>query len=269
MTGFTGSARLLRLALRRDRLTLPAWVLGMGAFVAVTTALFDDRFATNPVLLEQDTRIVVENPGMRVLGLVTGASVGGYTLHRDALTLAVLAAMMSVLAVVRHTRQSEELGREEMLGAVVVGRYASLAAATAVTLAANVALALTIALGLVVAGQPVAGSLVGGASIGVVGVFFTRSGCSDVAAVVDQPRGDRPRERRTGRSVRARGPRQHDGDGGRGGSAGDQRLAGVAVAHRLGPADATVRRQPLVASVRGRPGPGRALRDGGRPRRPA
>ena len=181
MTGFTGTVRLLRLALRRDRLTLPAWILGMGAFVAVTTALFDDRFSTNPGLLEQDTRIVVENAGMRVLGLVTGASVGGYTLHRDALTLAVLAAMMSVLAVVRHTRQSEELGREEMLGAVVVGRYASLAAATAVTLAANVALAVAIALGLVVAGQPVAGSLVGGASIAVVGVFFT-----GVAAVTSQ-----------------------------------------------------------------------------------
>ena len=69
-----------------------------------------------------DTRVVVENPGMRVLGLVTGASVGGYTLHRDALTLSVLAAMMSILTVVRHTRQAEELGREEMLAAAVVGR---------------------------------------------------------------------------------------------------------------------------------------------------
>ena len=42
---------------------------------------------------------------------------------------------VTVLAVVRHTRQSEELGREEMLGAGVVGRYASLAAAVLVALA--------------------------------------------------------------------------------------------------------------------------------------
>ena len=34
---------------------------------------------STPQLLAPDTRIVVENPGMRVLGLVTGPSIGGYT----------------------------------------------------------------------------------------------------------------------------------------------------------------------------------------------
>jgi ABC-2 type transport system permease protein len=181
MSGFTGTVRLVRLAWRRDRLVLPAWILGMAAFLAATTAMFDDSYSTHPELLEPDTRIVVENPGMRVLGLVTGASVGGYTLHRDALTLAVLAAMMSVLAVVRHTRQAEELGREETLAAGVVGRYASLAAAVIVTLAANVVLALALGFAMTITGQPVAGSLVAGASIALVGVAFT-----GVAAVTSQ-----------------------------------------------------------------------------------
>jgi ABC-2 type transport system permease protein len=181
MSGFAGTVRLVRLALRRDRLTLPAWILGMTVFLAATTAMFADSYAKHPQLLEPDTRIVVENPGMRVLGLVTGPTVGGYTLHRDALTLAVLAAMMSVLAVVRHTRQAEELGREEMLAAGVVGRRASLAAAVLVAVLANVALAVLLALGMVVAGQPLAGSLVGGASVAAVGVAFT-----GVAAVTSQ-----------------------------------------------------------------------------------
>jgi ABC-2 type transport system permease protein len=181
MSGFAGTLRLVRLALRRDRVTLPAWVLGMTAFLTATTAMFADSYARHPQLLEPDTRIVVENPGMRVLGLVSGPTVGGYTLHRDALTLAVLAAMMSVLAVVRHTRQAEELGREEMLAAGVVGRRASLAAAVLVALLANVVLAVLLAVGMVVAGQPFAGSLVAGASIAVVGVAFT-----GVAAVTVQ-----------------------------------------------------------------------------------
>jgi ABC-2 type transport system permease protein len=181
MSGHTGTMRLVRLALRRDRFTLPAWILGMAAFVAATTALFQDNYTKHPDLLQQDTRIVVENPGMRVLGLVTGPTIGGYTLHRDALTLAVLAAMMSVLTVVRHTRQSEELGREEIVGAGVVGRYASLTAAVVVALAADVALAVMLALGMVVAGQPPAGSLVAGASIAVVGAVF-----AGVAAVTSQ-----------------------------------------------------------------------------------
>jgi ABC-2 type transport system permease protein len=181
MKNFTGTMRLVRLALRRDRITLPAWIFGMAGFLAATTAMFADNYAKHPQLLELDTRIVVENPGMRVLGLATGQSVGGYTLHRDALTLAVLAAMMSVLAVVRHTRQAEELGREEMLGAGVVGRHASLAAAVLVALAANVMLAVFLGLGLVVAGQPAAESLAAGSSIALVGVAFT-----GVAAVTAQ-----------------------------------------------------------------------------------
>ena len=55
--------------------------------------------------------------------------------------LAVLAALMSALAVVRHTRQNEETGRAELVGAAVVGRYAGLAAALIVTVGANIVLA--------------------------------------------------------------------------------------------------------------------------------
>jgi ABC-2 type transport system permease protein len=181
MNGFVGTMRLVGVALRRDRFTLPAWILGMAGFLTATTAMFEEQYSKHPSLLEPDTRIVLENPGMRVLGLVTGADVGGYTLHRDALVLAVLAAMMSVLTVVRHTRQAEELGREEMLRAGVVGRYASLAAAVIVALAANLVLAALLGLGMVVGGQPAAGSLVAGASIALVGGAFT-----GVAAVTSQ-----------------------------------------------------------------------------------
>ena len=181
MSGFTGTIRLVRLALRRDRITLPAWILGMAAFLWATTAMFADNYAKHPELLRPDTMMVVENPGMRVLGLVTGPSVGGYTLHRDALTLAALAALMSVFAVVRHTRQAEELGRSELLGAGVVGRYASLAAAVTVALAANVVLAVLLGCSMILAGQPATGSMVAGASIALVGVAFT-----GVAAVTSQ-----------------------------------------------------------------------------------
>ena len=42
MSGFTGTIRLVRLALRRDRITLPVWILGMAAFLSATTAMFAD-----------------------------------------------------------------------------------------------------------------------------------------------------------------------------------------------------------------------------------
>ena len=37
----------------------------------------------------QETELVANNPGMRMLGVVSGASVGGYTLHRELLARGV------------------------------------------------------------------------------------------------------------------------------------------------------------------------------------
>ena len=172
MNGLAGTRRLTRLALRRDRVILPAWIFGLAFFMGATSALFARDFADKQHLTEETT-IVATNVGMRLIGLTSGPSVGGYMLHRDYVTVAVLAALMSTLAVVRHTRQNEELGRAELVGAAVVGRYAGLAAAVIVTVAANVVLWLALALGMVVAGLPMAGSLLAGAAVAGVGLAFT------------------------------------------------------------------------------------------------
>ena len=143
---FAGTRRLLRLAVRRDRVTLVAWAAGMAMFVAATTAMFGQSLARQADLV-RETQMVATNAGMRLLGLTSGPSVGGYLLHREYVTLAVLAALMSMFAVIRHTRQNEELGRAEILGSTVVGRYADLAAGVVVAAAANVLLALLVARG--------------------------------------------------------------------------------------------------------------------------
>jgi ABC-2 type transport system permease protein len=171
MNGLTGTRRLCRLALRRDRAVLSSWILGLTSFMAAITAMSVDGLATREDLV-QETQLMARNPAMRMLGLASGPSIGGYTLIRGYVTIAILAALMSTMAVVRHTRQNEELGRAEMLGATVVGRYASLAAAVLVAAASNIVLALLLGLAMVVNGQPVAGSLAAGASIGGVGLVF-------------------------------------------------------------------------------------------------
>jgi ABC-2 type transport system permease protein len=171
MNALTGTPALIRLALRRDRFTLPAWILGLAGFTAGTTAMSAHGFPTRADLV-QATTIMATNPGMRLLGLASGASVGGYAMIRDFLSLAVLAALMSTFAVVRHTRQSEESGRGDLLGAAVVGRQAPLAAALAVAVAANVALAGAVGLAMILTGQPAAGSFTAGAAVAAVGVSF-------------------------------------------------------------------------------------------------
>jgi ABC-2 type transport system permease protein len=171
MNALAGTARLTRLALRRDRFTLPLWALGLAGFTAATTALWA-RDLNNPADLAHEMGVAATSPGIRMLGLASGPSVGAYAMVRDFVLIAVLAALMSTFSVVRHTRQSEETGRAELVGAAVVGRHAGLAAALLVTLGANVLLAVLLGLGMVAAGQPVAGSFTAGAAVAAVGVAF-------------------------------------------------------------------------------------------------
>ncbi|HET8641826.1 MAG TPA: ABC transporter permease, partial [Pseudonocardiaceae bacterium] len=171
MNALTGTATLTRLALRRDRVLLPAWVLGLAAFAASTAALWADGFA-NPADLIKETQVTAASPGIRMLGLASGATVGGYAMVRNFVLLAVLAALMSTFAVVRHTRQGEETGRAELVGAAVVGRYAGLAAALVVAVAANALLAAALGLALAAVGLPAAGSFTAGAAVASVGVAF-------------------------------------------------------------------------------------------------
>jgi ABC-2 type transport system permease protein len=172
MNALAGTGRLLRLALRRDRFLLPAWILGLTVFLATTTYMSAAGLPTQADVVTE-TQFMAQNPGMRLLSLSAGASVGAYAMSRSYLTLAILAAVMSTLAVVRHTRQSEERGRDEFLRAGVVGPSASLAAAVLLALAANVLLAPLLGLAMMVNGQPAASSIAAGAAIASVGVAFT------------------------------------------------------------------------------------------------
>ena len=79
--------------------------------------------------LVDETELFASTPALRIFGVASGASEGATTMIRGYLLLAVLAALMSALTVVRHTRQNEETGRAELVGAAVVGRHAGLAAA--------------------------------------------------------------------------------------------------------------------------------------------
>ncbi|MFA1542885.1 ABC transporter permease [Actinomadura monticuli] len=180
ISALTGMVPLTRLAFRRDRIVLPAWVLAMGALLASFTAMFATGMPTHQDVV-QEAEMMAGNPGMRMIGMASGATIGGITLIRGYAALAVMAALMSTLAVVRHTRQNEETGRAELVGAAVVGRYAGLASAVMVTVIANVALMVAMALAMAGNGQPVAGSVTAGVSFGAVGIVF-----AGVAAVTAQ-----------------------------------------------------------------------------------
>ncbi|WP_030621429.1 ABC transporter permease [Streptomyces sclerotialus] len=175
-----GTGALLRLALRRDRLMVPLWVLLLGLTVAGLTGPFEALYDTAAKRAEL-AQSMNANTSMRALyGPVFGDSIGGLVTWRMAGFGAVLAAVMSLLIVVRHTREEEETGRQELLSAAVVGRRAPISAALLTALLANAALAMVITAGLIESGQPVAGSLALGLAVGGCGMFF--AGVATVAA---------------------------------------------------------------------------------------
>jgi ABC-2 type transport system permease protein len=180
MNALAGATTLTRLALRRDRLSIALWVLSLAGFLAATASLWA-RDLRDPAVLVAENRVAAANVGIRMLGLASGSSVGAYAMVRDFLLIAVLAALMSVFTVVRHTRQSEETGRAELVGAAVVGRHAGLAAGLVVAVFANVVLTVAVAFAMIGVGQPVLGSFMAGAAVAVVGVSF-----AGIAAVTTQ-----------------------------------------------------------------------------------
>lgn len=178
MSTLARTGTMTRLALRLDRVRLPLWVLVIGAMPAATAANYQKLYPTEASL--DVVRGVVDTPALVALGgPLFEVSIGALTAWKIGVTAYILAALMSIFTVVRHTRAEEETGRLELLGATTVGRAAPLTAAL-LTAAANAGVAVVSAAGLVAVGLPVAGSIALGASAGLFGAAL--GGVAAVAA---------------------------------------------------------------------------------------
>lgn len=171
---FAGTGTLLRAALRRDRIRLPLWVLGISAFApyghAVMQVANPDPQALADYVRLMDTPMVALFTGP-VFGLgqatVERAMVSSYLLE-----FLLAAGLMNILAIARHTRAEEQTGRAELVRAAAVGRQAPLSAALLLALAADTALAGLLAAFLAAAGYPAGSALLLGAAVGATGLVF-------------------------------------------------------------------------------------------------
>lgn len=166
---------VLRLALfqaRRDRVTLPVWIMGITLLGFATSSAvviqFGDEASQAAILT-----LAASNPAFLFLrGVPDGTGVGAVVFFQGFAFTAVLAGLMSTFLVVRHTRTDEELGRAELLGAVPLPRVASLAATLVLGTVANLLLAVFLAAGFVAAGLELPGAAWAGAAVGAVGACF-------------------------------------------------------------------------------------------------
>ncbi|BCJ44075.1 exporter of polyketide antibiotics [Actinoplanes ianthinogenes] len=175
----TGTGKLLRLILRRDRMILPLWVLLLGILPQVYIAGFQKLFTTDAERLAY-AHVSASNAGFTGLyGPLSGDSLGELVVWRAGF-VPVMIGLAALLTVIRHTRAEEEAGRSDLIRATVVGRWAQLAAALLVTMTGCLVMGLIVTASMIGAGEPAGGSVAFGALFTLSGWLF--AGVAAIAA---------------------------------------------------------------------------------------
>ncbi len=182
MRALAGVGPLTGLALRRDRIMLAAWIYVLTAWAVGTAYSLKKLYPT--VAAQQRFAATVAHNSLFVAlyDPLFGRSLGALTAWRISSPTALLAGLMSVFIVVRHTRGDEEAGRLELVGAAAVGRQAALASALVVAFGACLVFAALTVAGLIFLGLPAAGAFGLGLAIASAGWVF--AAVSAIAAQV-------------------------------------------------------------------------------------
>ena len=179
MTSLVGTGVLLRFNLRRDRLMIPVWVAVNALMVLSMPNTLKGLYGTEAERTDLLHQVATNSSFRALIGPVFDDSLGALTAWRVGVYAGALAAVTGLLVVVRHTRDEEESGRQELIASGTVGRRASLTAALLAAAVANAVLALLVAGGL--AGQGAAGAVAFGLGLAGVGMVF-----ATMAAIVAQ-----------------------------------------------------------------------------------
>src|SRR5246127_4623746 len=179
-SNFSGTLGMLRLYLRRDRISLPLWVLLLSLPLATVYVGSIEKVYPTAAARAEFAATIMASPAQRALyGQIYNDSLGAVGIWKAGM-FHVLIAVAVILTVIRHTRADEETGRTELMDSTAIGRYASLTAALILSFGASIATGAIGAAGLLTP-APAGGSLAFGAALTGSGLVFTA-----VAAVTAQ-----------------------------------------------------------------------------------
>lgn len=172
MNAGAGTWTLVQLALRRERIAAPVWIVLVVFLLLGQAQRYIELLPTGQARQAFAEAAASNQVLVAFAGQVYGTSVGALTVWRNGDTATTLLALMMVVTVIRHTRSEEEAGRHELVGAGVVGRFAPLTASLLVACSAAVLAGLLIALGFIGLGfDPTGASALGMAISGTGWVF--------------------------------------------------------------------------------------------------
>jgi ABC-2 type transport system permease protein len=169
----TGAAHLARLTLRRDRVRLPVWVLGLGGVIASSAVAVPGVYDTPSKVAGYAATVGASAVSLLMSGRQSGIdTIGGITANEISQVAQLGTTLMVSFLVVRHTRAEEESGRAELLRSTTMGRHAATVAALTYAALAAVLVALVTTLSMVAAGLDATGSLAYGLGLALLGVFY-------------------------------------------------------------------------------------------------
>lgn len=171
----TGTATVVRLILRLDRIRLPIWIGALVGLVAWSAQAIIGIFSEAELIAYALT--VESNAAIVALsGPPQGLTTFGGRTAFEIWPLLPFVALFGLFTVTRHTRREEEAGRTELLRATVLGSLAQPAAAFLVAVAGSVLLGALAAVALAVQGLPAGGSWTMGAALASVSIVFAGVG---------------------------------------------------------------------------------------------
>ncbi|MFW5475054.1 ABC transporter permease [Knoellia sp. CPCC 206450] len=174
MTGaLTGSRHLLRLVLRRDRVRLPLWLVGLGGTIAWSALAVPTVYDT-PAKVAGYAATVGASPVSHLMsGRQPGIdTIGGITANEISQVAQLGVCLMVLFLVVRHTRAEEESGRAELLRSTVLGRHAATLAALGYAVTAAVAIGALTTGTMLAAGLDATGSVAYGVGLAFLGTCY-------------------------------------------------------------------------------------------------
>jgi ABC-2 type transport system permease protein len=189
MHALTGTGRLIRLALRRDRIKITIILLVLaGVFMSSAQAAIDFYGKSDAARVQYAAANAPSVVARVFNGPINGPDIGAIAMNETYIFTALALAFVSTMTVIRHTRQNEEFGRSELIESATVSRHASLAAAmTAATLYSLLFGALAY-VSLLAVKLPADGALAASGALAATGITF--AGLAAVCAqLADSGRG--------------------------------------------------------------------------------
>ena len=120
--------RMMLLQLRRDRLIMAIWILGIALLTLGSVGAIVGTYATVHDRQEVLTLALATPSVLALRGLPDGNAMGSMLMFELFTYLAVVVGLMNTFFATRHGRADEERGRRELVGSTPVGRTTPLAA---------------------------------------------------------------------------------------------------------------------------------------------